>query len=115
MQVYTVMPTAWALGGTKVNIKTTIDEYERISIGKGYYGILFKNPIKNLWHLALENCGALIGTHKSRAILIKGVKKDVKGGDETLMAQQIKQGISDLKHAKVMVWDEWFRKFDGES
>ncbi len=115
MEVYTVTPTPWALGGTTAKIKTIIEEYERISIGKGYYGILFKNPIKNLWHLALENCGALIGTHKSRAILIKGVKKDVEDGDEEIVAAQIKQGISELNGAKLMDRDLWFEMFKAES
>lgn len=115
MEVYTVMPTPFRLGGTSINIKTTIEEYERVLIGRGFYGILFKNPIKNLWHMSLENCGALIGTDKSRASLIKRIKKDIFIGDEKIMMKQIEQGISELKGAAVMERDEWFEKFKGES
>ncbi len=115
MEVYTVMPTPFAIARVSINIKTTIEEYERILIGRGFYGILFKNPVKNLWHISLENCGALIGTNKSRATIIKEIKKDIFDGDEKIMMKQIEQGISELKGAAVMERDEWFEKFKGES
>lgn len=110
-EVYTSMPTPFRLGGSKGYIKTTIEEYERIYIGAGYFGILFYNKTANLWHMALEACGALIGSKKSKTSVIKMVKGDVAGGNPELFEQQIKMGKRQMSQAKFMERDEWFSHF----
>lgn len=112
-KVYTKMPTPFALGGLHTFIKTEIEEYERIDIGAGYFGILFQNKINKGWHLALESCGALIGTKKSRAKLISTVKKDVSTGTPEIFEQQIKMGMKQMSQAHFTERDEWFSKFSG--
>ena len=72
---------------------TNIEEYERVDIGKGHFGLLVKNPTKGLWHLFEEECGALIGTHENKAMVYGNVCADVAGGDEKLMNEQVKQGL----------------------
>jgi len=111
MKVYTEIPTPFRLGTTVGYIKTDIEEYERIGIGHGYYGILFKNVVADLWHMAQEDCGALIGSDKSKAKLINSVKKDVSGGNTKLMKEQIKMGKSQMLKANFMEKNLWLRKF----
>jgi hypothetical protein len=113
MEVYTVMSTPFAFGGLKCEIKTDIQEYERVDLGKGYFGIVFKNPNSKQHHMALECCGALIGTDKSKANLIKKVKNDIDTGDDKIMRMQINQAKIDLKGAKLLENEEWFNKFRG--
>ena len=113
-EVYTSMPTPFRLGGSEGYIKTTIEEYERVHIGSGYFGILFQNPYNKAWHMALEDCGALIGSDKSRAKLIKRVKNDVSGGDINLMKAQIIMGKNQMNQADFLKRDEWFGKFRKE-
>ena len=79
-EVYTTIPAPFRLGTNVDYIKTEIEEYQRVDIGSGYFGILFQNLITKSWHMGLEDCGALVGTNKSRAKLIATVKKDVSGG-----------------------------------
>jgi len=111
MEVYTKVPTPFSFGGKYAFIKTKIDEYERINIGNGYFGILFKNPKRNLWHMVQEDCGALIGSDKSKAKLVKSVLDDVKNGSPKLMKQQIEMGKKQMSQAHSLKRNEWFKKF----
>lgn len=112
-EVFTLMNTPFALGGTHKLIKTTISEYERIDIGKNYFGILFFNPVRKLYHMAIEE-GALIGTDKNKKKLIKKVKDDVETGDEKLMKEQVKQSIDMCKQAMFLEPNEFFSKFSNK-
>ena len=114
IEVYTLLPTPFGFGRKYAYIKTEIEEFERIDIGAGYYGILFKNEPKNLWHMAQEDCGALIGTNKSRAALIKQVKGDVASGTPEIFEEQIKQGKDQMSQAMFLERDEWFSYFHRE-
>lgn len=112
MEVYTEMYTPFAIGGNlRKNIKTDIQEYERVDIGKGYFGIVFKNPKTKTWCLALECCGALIGSDKSKKNLIEGIKKDVETGDDKIMKTQVNQAKNDIKSALLLDNESWFGKF----
>jgi hypothetical protein len=113
MEVYTVMNTPFAFGGLTCEIKTDIEEYERVDLGKGYFGMVFKNPKTKQYHLALECCGALIGSDKSKANLIKNVKNDVETGDDKIMKTQINKAKNDLKTAKLLDRKTWFDHFRG--
>ena len=115
MEIYTLRYSPFVMGGpTTFPIKTEIGEFERVPIGQGYYGLLVENPVKRLWHMVLEDCGAVIGTNKSKARLLKGIKNDVNTGDPKMMKQQISQGKTDLKNAKVTDVFEFFHGFRGE-
>jgi hypothetical protein len=98
-------------GDTHQPIKTNFEEFERIDIGKGYYGLLVKNPVKKLWHMVQEDCGCLIGTHKSKASLIQLVKNDVETGDEKVMKEQIESGKKLVERATFMEPEEFFKLF----
>ena len=102
MEVYTKVPTPFSFGGKYAYIKTDIQEYERVDIGQGYYGIVFRNNHVKLWHIAQEDCGALIGSDISKAKLIKRVKADVGNGDIKTMK---------LSQAHSFEREEWFKKF----
>ena len=115
VKVYTIISAPFRMGGTlEDKIYTTIEEYERIDIGFGYFGILFKNPYTDGWHMALEACGALIGSNKSRAKLIKQVKGDMVSGNPEIFEQQIEMGKRQMKRSEFMKPDEWFNKFRKE-
>jgi hypothetical protein len=112
MEICTLHYVPFVMGGdTWQPMKTTVEEFERIAIGHGYYGLLVKNPVKNLWHMVQEDCGCLIGTDKSRANLIKMVKKDVATGDKKVMKEQIKQGLYLIARATRVEPKEFFSKF----
>ena len=113
-EVYTSMPTPFRLGTSESYIKTTIEEFERIKIGSGYFGILFQNPYNKAWHMGLEACGALIGSDKSKAKLIKRVRSDVSSGDPKIFEQQIEMGKKQMNQADFLEKDEWFQKFRKE-
>jgi len=111
MKVYTEIHTPFSFGAKYAYIKTEIEEYQRIDIGKGYFGILFKNPSRKLWHIVQEDCGALIGTNKSKSKLIKSVLNDVASGDTKLMQEQIEIGKKQMSQAHSLERDEWFKRF----
>lgn len=114
-EIYTISYTPFVMGGSVYqNIKTKVSSFERIPIGKGYYGLIVKNPVKKLWHLAIENCGAIIGTNKSKSKLLKSIMKDVETGDEKIMKEQISKGEIDLKNAKLLSNEDFFSKFSGD-
>jgi|GEM_PF-6538935 len=116
VEIYTMMATPFRMGGAMEGpVKTLVEEYERVNIGKEFFGILFKNPKKKLWHIGLESCGALIGTMESRAAVIKTTKNDVESGDEELMKVQIELGKRQLKQAEFMKPDQWFSRFAGKN
>ena len=114
-EVYTTISAPFKMGGTKDYIKTEIEEYQRVDIGFGYFGFLFQNSSTKGWHMALEDCGALIGSKQSRAKLIAMVKKDVSGGTPEIFESQIKRGKFEMKRSSFMERDEWFGHFRKEA
>jgi len=114
MKVYTWKPEPFMHGGTGRFVATNIEEYERVDIGLGYYGIVFRNPVHKQWHLALEDCGALIGSGAAKAGAVKSVKKDVETGDPELMKKQIAQGRKDRDNADVLDPKEFFGLLKGD-
>ncbi len=112
-KVYTWKPEPFMLGGTGRFITTTLEEYERIDIGAGYYAYVFQNPIHKHWHVALEACGALIQGGKTKKTAIGRVKKDVQTGDRSLMNKQIKQGVRDRDNATEIPPGEFFGLLKG--
>ena len=110
MEVYTHCTNPWKFGGTHDIIKTRIEEYERVDIGKGYFGIIFMNPVKLLWHISLEQ-GAIIGTSKSKAALLKRIRQDVQTGDKKVMEQQIEKSINECDQAMEMEPIDFFDLF----
>jgi len=113
MEVYTYCANPWKFGGTSDIIKTSIEEYERVKIGRGYFGILFMNPVKLLWHISLEQ-GAIIGTSKSKAALLKRIRRDVETGDEKIMEQQIEKSINECNQAIEMEPIDFFDLFKSQ-
>lgn len=112
IEVYTIMPAPFRMGGTLEDyLKTEIEEYKRVDIGAGYFGILFHNPHTDNWHMALEACGALIGTNKSKAKLIKQVKGDVESGTPEIFEKQIEMGKSQMRQAQRTSSEDWFSRF----
>lgn len=111
MEVYTFVSAPFRIAGKWDIVKTEVDEYERVNIGKGYYAIVFNNPIKDLWHIALEDCGALIMTDNNKEGGIRKVKGDVETGDVAIMKKQIKKGKSDCRAATLITFDDFCGKF----
>jgi hypothetical protein len=100
------------MGGPQHDIiKTNVENYERVELGKGYFGVVVKNPVKEAFHLAEETSGALIGSDVRKMNLIKKVKKDVSTGDPEVMKIQIKQGKHEREIAISLESPEFFRRF----
>lgn len=92
-------------------ITTEIEEYERVDIGKGRFGIMVKNPTKGLWHIFEDECGALIGTHRDKAMVYGNVCADVAGGDEEIMKEQVAQGLVQRDSVDIMTSNKFFSAF----
>lgn len=110
-EIYTVMPTPFAIARLSTNVKTEVEEYEVIKLSSKYSGILIKNTVRNIWHLAEKSSGAIVGTHESKAKLIKQVKKDIRKGSEDVMAKQVEQGKIDCERASFMSNCKFFATF----
>ncbi len=89
MYIYTFSQNALTFGKKPEPIKTNIEEYARIALGKGIFGILVKNPIKpDLFHLAEEQSGAIVGTGATAEKVVASVKEDIATTDiDTILAQ----------------------------
>ncbi len=115
VKVYTIVYTPFAMGGSLYcSIATEVEEYERIVLCAGYSAIVVENPVKRLFHVFLEDCGALIGTGLSKKKLVASVKVDAKDGDPKIMKKQVPQGKKDRDRARVLTVHEFFGWFDGE-
>jgi len=109
-EIYTFQSTPFALGGIQRSIKTTVEEFEVVKIG--IYTCLFvKNTQKNLWHCAEADCGAIIGTNKSKTKLLKQVRGGIESGDPEIMKKQVEQGKIDCSNASMMEQDIFFSHF----
>lgn len=112
--VYTYRSNPFRFGGPQRDIiGASISEYTRMTIGKGYWGILFYNPYRNVWHIAEERSGALIGTDSGRAALIDRIRGDVETGDKAIMEQQIEEGIKERKGVDILPNEDFFKAFSG--
>lgn len=111
IEIYTLMTTLFALGGTHIYIKTNVENFERMDIGRGYFGLLVRNTNQKIWHMVEEQSGGIIGTDVSRSRLIEYIKEGVENGDSEVMEQQIVQGKKDCQSAKFMGPDEFFTRF----
>lgn len=92
-------------------IATDITKFERIKLVGKYYGIVFQNTSTKNWHVAVEDCGALVKTDATRPTAILQAMHDARTGDKKIMKQQIEQGKKDRDKAEVLSNDEFFRKF----
>ena len=108
---WTYRATPFAFGGTREIIGVALDEYGRVSIGAGYYGLVVQNAPKACWHLFLEKGGALIGTAKSRRGVIKQVKEDVQQGSAETLAEQAGFSKTEAAKARMLKPDEFFNAF----
>jgi len=113
MKVWTYETTPFALGGTRRPIATEIDEFERIKVGKGFHAVVMQNPVNKYWHVFLDGCGALIGTDKNKAKLIRRVKQDVKTGNKVVMLEQEELGAKEQRQATILSTVDFFSKFRG--
>lgn len=112
--IYTQQTTPFDFGDTDRLIKTEVVEFERVDCGKGHFILVVKNPVKKLFHGALESCGAIIGTNKSKTAMIKDLKKKIETGSDELMTKQIEDGIIQCRQATELETDEFFNMFKGE-
>jgi hypothetical protein len=112
MEICTYQYVPFVMGGeTHQPVKTHVEKFERVEIGKGYYGLLVQNPVKNLWHMVQEDCGCIIGTHRDKNTLIESVMQDVKTGDTSVMKEQIEFGKELVKRAREMEPKKFFSMF----
>jgi hypothetical protein len=112
MEVYTYVSNPFRMGGPQRDIiKTEVEEYHRVSIGQGYFAIIFENKIRGLWHFALEDCGALIMTDNNKEGGLKKVRQDVETGDLEIMKKQIKRGKIECTGACLVDFNTFCSKF----
>jgi len=114
VKVYTWKPEFMLFGAKGQFVATSINEYERVDIGCGYFGLVFQNPHTSRWHVALEGCGALVQSAKTKKGVISKVRKDVETGDPKLMKKQMAQGRKDRAKAWIMTPNDFFAGFRKE-
>jgi hypothetical protein len=96
-------------------IATEIEEFERVMLTEEHAALVVKNPVKKLYHVFLESCGALVGTGLSRAKVIATARSDAQTGDPLIMKEQIRQGKKDCEAATSLPPHDFFGKFEGET
>lgn len=112
--IFTKSYRPFIMGGVNAPVGTVIGSYEPVAIGKGYTGMLVRNSERGLWHMALEICGAIIGTDPDKEKLIERVKWDVESGDQDLMDEQAEKGRlmrDSLGAEKILDQREFFSLF----
>ena len=109
IRVYTWRTEPFALGGLGRHIAANLEEYERVDIGKGYYGIVFPNRGRDCWHLALENCGALVQSGYDRNQVIALAKADIKLANPKVLRDQISRGRQDQQDAELIKLEEFLK------
>jgi hypothetical protein len=97
---------------TFYSIRTNVDDYERIHLGKGIYGALIYNHVKDLYHLAEEGCGAILMTGTCSQTIISMIKEDVKLRDMSDVGFQIHNGQRNRGLATQVCLTEFFSRFN---
>jgi hypothetical protein len=113
VKVYTWVHQAFRMGGTGEYVATEVEEYGRILLPGGFAAIVVENPVKKLFHVFLEGCGALIKTGPDKRAIVLDAQVDAVNGDPLIMKRQIEQGIKDRDGAPVIPLLEFFSKFHG--
>ena len=109
MKVFTARARPFGMGGNTAElVATDIEEYERVSVGKGFYAIVFQDPQTNAWLVADERCGGVCGSGKTKAAAIKMVRKDVELSDVEDIEESLSEGIKRRDNAKCVSNDEFF-------
>lgn len=101
INVYTIKNNPFSLGISYTPIRTTIKagSFEIITLGRGYSGYIFQNPISKYWHVAELTSGALVGHGQTREEAINLVRNDVETGDPNIMAEQVAQAIKEYHNS----------------
>lgn len=87
MKVYTRSYEPFRCGGNCEGlIATEVEEFERIKLTEEHAALVIKNPVKKLYHVFLESCGALVVTAPTRAKAVTEVMKDARAADSTVLA-----------------------------
>ena len=114
MEVYTFVYNPFRMGGNvRQPTRTTIEEYEPLTLGGPC--AVFHNPIRDLWHVAVEACGAIVSTAKTKEDAIAQARDDLATADLEIVAKQIEQGKKDLARAKHVDRDEFFTLFKAKA
>lgn len=113
IKIYTWKDEPFSFGGKGRYIGTEIQEYERIDLGKGFFGLLVRNPYKKPFHMVDEISGALVGSAPTRLAVIKRVRKDVGEGEEEVMRGQQEEFKGVLQGIPMMENKDFFIAFEG--
>lgn len=113
-RVYTVHLTPFGLGGISEEVATELLGYpEEVDLGRGYKGLLVRNPRIELWYIFESESGALIGTARYRQDVLDRVRADVATGDPAIMRSQIADGKVRNARARTISPEDFFRSFAG--
>ena len=109
MYIFTFSQNALTFGKKPETIKTNIEEFARVSLGKGIFGILVKNPIKpDLFHLAEEQSGAIVGTGATAEEVVASVKQDIAATDIDMILAQILEAKVECRAAREFEPEHFF-------
>lgn len=115
MKVYTLKYEPFQMGGNlHALMATEVEEYGRILLPGGFAAIVVENPVKKLFHVFLEGCGALIKTGPDKEKTVLEAQLDAVEGDPRIIKRQIEQGQRDRDSAPLMSNEEFFKCFQGE-
>ena len=113
-EIYTWKPEPFMHGGVGRFVKTEIEEYSRVKLAEGVYGLVFRHPKLKQWHVASEDCGALVQHARTKDGAISQAKKDIATGDMDVLKEQIKKGKEDCAQATMMPYKEFFSMLKGD-
>ncbi len=101
--------------GTKKFVKTKIDNYEKIEIGKKNKKIpclLFKDDVCKIWFCAVETCGTIVNYKKNKTELIKIIKKFVRNEDYDVLCEELNKMKRNCQKAEFEEKNIFFERFE---
>lgn len=100
--------------GTKRFVKTKIDDYESIEMGrknKKISFLIFRDNINKTWFCAVERYGMIVHINKNKTKLLSNVKNFLKNRDYDDLCEKLKKRKDNCKKADLEDKELFFERF----
>ena len=116
MEIFTESNQPFRIGAPSPHyIKTEIgEEYVPIQLPHDFEGILVRNPIKKLWHVAEVSTGGIIATGPKKKALLAELCESIAETSKETLDQQLLAGAALSKKAEMQDCASFFRLFTGK-